>query len=54
MSLVASQIGLENAASCWPEGTKLVIGAQDAELDDKGYVKPGLGDIGDRLYGTVL
>jgi len=25
----------------------------DAELNDKGYVVPGLGDAGDRLYGVV-
>jgi len=32
---------------------KLVIGAQDEKLNDKGYIVPGLGDAGDRLYGTV-
>lgn len=32
----------------------IVVGAVDDELDAKGYVKPGLGDIGDRLYGTSL
>jgi uracil phosphoribosyltransferase len=25
----------------------------DAELNDKGYVVPGLGDAGDRAYGTA-
>ena len=25
----------------------------DRELNDKGYILPGLGDAGDRLYGTV-
>jgi len=32
---------------------KLVIGAQDEKLNDKGYIVPGLGDAGDRLYGVV-
>jgi uracil phosphoribosyltransferase len=32
---------------------KLVIGAQDEKLNDKGYIIPGLGDAGNRLYGTV-
>jgi len=32
---------------------KLVIGAQDKKLNDKGYIVPGLGDAGDRLYGVV-
>ncbi|HWL60657.1 MAG TPA: uracil phosphoribosyltransferase [Microbacteriaceae bacterium] len=31
----------------------VVIGALDERLDDKGYIVPGLGDAGDRLYGTV-
>jgi len=31
----------------------LVIGAQDEKLNDKGYIVPGLGDAGDRLYGVV-
>lgn len=26
--------------------------AIDPELDDHGYIRPGLGDAGDRLYGT--
>lgn len=31
----------------------LVLGALDERLNEKGYVVPGLGDAGDRLYGTV-
>jgi uracil phosphoribosyltransferase len=31
----------------------LVLGALDERLNDKGYIVPGLGDAGDRLYGTV-
>ncbi|MDR6867204.1 uracil phosphoribosyltransferase [Microbacterium resistens] len=31
----------------------LVLGALDERLDEKGYIVPGLGDAGDRLYGTV-
>ncbi|KAH8668830.1 uracil phosphoribosyltransferase-domain-containing protein [Xylariales sp. PMI_506] len=54
LSLVASSTGLESAAAVWPEGTQFVVGTVDAGLDDKGYVKPGLGDIGDRLFGTSL
>lgn len=41
-------------ASVWSEGTEVYVGAIDKEVDDKGYVKPGLGDIGDRLFGTSL
>jgi uracil phosphoribosyltransferase len=31
----------------------LVLGALDERLNVKGYIVPGLGDAGDRLYGTV-
>ena len=31
----------------------LVLGAQDERLNENGYIVPGLGDAGDRLYGTV-
>ena len=32
---------------------KLVTGTIDERLNEKGYIVPGLGDAGDRLYGTV-
>ncbi len=54
MSVLASQNGLSRVASVWPAGARIVAGAVDPEVDDHGYVKPGLGDIGDRLYGTQL
>ncbi|HEY0247281.1 MAG TPA: uracil phosphoribosyltransferase, partial [Gryllotalpicola sp.] len=28
-------------------------GALDERLNENGYIVPGLGDAGDRLYGTV-
>jgi len=31
---------------------KVVLGTIDEKLNDKGYIVPGLGDAGDRLYGT--
>jgi uracil phosphoribosyltransferase len=31
----------------------LIIGALDEKLNDDGYIVPGLGDAGDRLYGGV-
>ncbi|MBA8815301.1 uracil phosphoribosyltransferase [Microbacterium halimionae] len=31
----------------------LVLGSLDERLNEKGYIVPGLGDAGDRLYGTV-
>lgn len=32
---------------------KLVVGALDEKLNEHGYIVPGLGDAGDRLYGAV-
>ncbi|EPY52183.1 uracil phosphoribosyltransferase [Schizosaccharomyces cryophilus OY26] len=34
-------------------GVEFVFGAIDKSLDDKGYLVPGIGDIGDRLYGAA-
>jgi uracil phosphoribosyltransferase len=31
----------------------IVLGAMDEKLDENGYIVPGLGDAGDRLYGVV-
>jgi uracil phosphoribosyltransferase len=30
----------------------IVVASIDRELNDKGYILPGLGDAGDRLFGT--
>lgn len=32
---------------------KIVLGALDEKLNEKGYIVPGLGDAGDRLYGIA-
>jgi len=32
---------------------QIVLGALDERLNEKGYIVPGLGDAGDRLYGTA-
>jgi uracil phosphoribosyltransferase len=31
----------------------VVLGALDEKLNDIGYIVPGLGDAGDRLYGLA-
>ncbi|KAH8692585.1 uracil phosphoribosyltransferase [Talaromyces proteolyticus] len=54
VSMLTSQIGLETASKVWPEGTDFVVGAIDPSLDGHGYIVPGIGDIGDRLFGTGL
>ena len=53
IGILASRDGLRRAAEIWPEGVELWVGGVDAETDEKGMIKPGLGDVGDRLYLTV-
>jgi uracil phosphoribosyltransferase len=52
-SVLATKTGLEKACSEWPEGVEVWVGGCDADVDEKGMIKPGLGDIGDRLYLTL-
>ena len=44
---------LENAFKNSPVPITVVTGALDETLNDHGYIVPGLGDAGDRLYGVV-
>ncbi|MFD1721243.1 uracil phosphoribosyltransferase [Amnibacterium endophyticum] len=52
--LLAAPEGLEavERATAGREVT-VVLGALDERLNERGYIVPGLGDAGDRLYGTV-
>ena len=49
--LVAAPEGIERVHSVHPE-VRIVTAAIDRGLNEKGYIVPGLGDAGDRLYGT--
>jgi len=51
VSLLATQVGLENLHSHHPE-VRVWTAAIDPVLNEHGYILPGLGDAGDRLYGT--
>jgi uracil phosphoribosyltransferase len=50
--LVASPEGIEKLESEHPD-IKIFAAALDRELNDKGYILPGLGDAGDRTFGTL-
>lgn len=50
--ILASKTGLERVKKEWPEGVILHVGRVDETLNQHGYIVPGLGDIGDRLYET--
>lgn len=49
--LVASPAGIEMFHRHHPE-VPIYCAAIDRELNDKGYILPGLGDAGDRIFGT--
>ena len=49
--LVASPEGIEKLHRIFP-GVAIVTAAIDRGLNDHGYILPGLGDAGDRLFGT--
>ncbi len=53
ISVLANEGGLRRAAEMWPAGVELWVGGVDAGADERGKIKPELGDIGDRLYLTV-
>ena len=49
--LVASPEGLERVTKLHPD-VDLFIAAIDDSLNEKGYILPGLGDAGDKIFGT--
>jgi len=51
-SLVAAPEGIARLLADHPE-IHITTCAIDRQLNEKGYILPGLGDAGDRIYGTV-
>ena len=51
VSLVAAPEGVTHLQERHPD-VPITTAALDRELNDKGYILPGLGDAGDRLFGT--
>ena len=49
--LVAAPEGIKRMGADHPE-LKIYAAAIDERLDERGYIHPGLGDAGDRMYGT--
>lgn len=52
MCIVAAPEGVERLRRDHPD-VKIYTAVLDRELDERGYILPGLGDAGDRLYGTT-
>ena len=58
VSIIGNAEGVIRAASQVGEEAKdseveVWVGAVDEGLNDRGMIRPGLGDIGDRLFGTL-
>ncbi len=51
LCLIAAPEGVEKLQAAHPD-VDIYIGAMDECLNDKGYILPGLGDAGDRIFGT--
>jgi len=51
MCLIAAPEGVKAVQEAHPD-VDVYIAALDEKLDDHGYIVPGLGDAGDRMYGT--
>lgn len=51
MNLIAAPEGVKAVQDAHPD-VDIYVAALDERLDEHGYIIPGLGDAGDRLYGT--
>jgi uracil phosphoribosyltransferase len=49
--LVAAPVGVQLIESKHPD-VEIFVASLDERLNDQGYILPGLGDAGDRLFGT--
>lgn len=52
MALVGAPEGMETFHAAYPQ-VKVYMAALDKQLNEKAYIIPGLGDAGDRLFGTL-
>jgi uracil phosphoribosyltransferase len=51
VSLIAAPEGVAVVRAAHPD-VPILTGVLDRGLDERGYIRPGLGDAGDRLFGT--
>ena len=51
MNIIGAPEGIEVVANAHPD-VKVYISTLDRNLNENGYIVPGLGDAGDRLFGT--
>ncbi len=53
VNLIAAPEGIDAVTAAHPD-VQIHCAALDRELNDRGYIQPGLGDAGDRQFGTGL
>lgn len=53
ISIISSPEGVKNVVDKFPD-IKIYTASLDEKLNEKGYIVPGLGDAGDRIYNTKL
>ena len=51
MAIIGAPEGVTRVAEAHPD-VHIYVSTLDRQLNDKGYILPGLGDAGDRLFGT--
>lgn len=51
MNIIGAPIGVETVAKAHPD-VRIYVSTLDRQLNENGYILPGLGDAGDRLFGT--
>ena len=51
VSLIAAPEGIATLSAAHPD-VEIHVGAVDRQLNERGYIMPGLGDAGDRQFGT--
>ena len=51
LCIIAAPVGLERLQKEHPD-VDIIVGALDERLNEHGYIVPGLGDAGDRIFGT--
>ena len=53
MCIIAAPEGVKKLQEAHPD-VEVYIGALDEKLNEHGYIVPGLGDAGDRIFGTKI
>jgi uracil phosphoribosyltransferase len=51
LGIIGAPYGVQHLLSADPD-VRIYLAALDERLDDRGFIVPGLGDAGDRLFGT--